>query len=117
MGYLQHSREVVGMLGVFIILLGVVRGLAGFLRTEWRELRGGTVTAERQSLRMGLGYYLLLGLEILIAADIIDTLLSPSAMELMVLGAVVILRTIISHSLNAELRLTTATLSNHRPAV
>lgn len=114
MEYLQHSREIVGILGVSIILLGVLRGLLAFLQTEWSELRGLSVTTERQRLRMGLGYYLLLGLEILIAADIIDTLLSPSMSELIVLGTVVILRTVISYSLNSELRHSPQPVAHHQ---
>lgn len=51
-----------------------------------------------------LGYYLLLGLEFLIAADIVDTLMKPELRELIVLGAIVAIRTIISFSLNAELK-------------
>jgi uncharacterized membrane protein len=50
-----------------------------------------------------LGYYLLLGLEFLIAADIIDTLMKPATQDLIVLGAIVAIRTVISYSLNSEL--------------
>ena len=59
---------------------------------------------ERKKLRHVLGYYLLLGLEFLIAADIIGTLMKPRVQDLAVLGAIVIIRTIISYSLNAELK-------------
>ncbi|HTH49526.1 MAG TPA: DUF1622 domain-containing protein, partial [Candidatus Limnocylindria bacterium] len=45
----------------------------------------------------------LLGLEFLIAADIIGTLLAPEPKELIALGAIVVIRTVISWSLNAEL--------------
>ena len=51
-----------------------------------------------------LGYYLLLGLEFLIAADIIDTLMKPSLQDLIVLGAIVLIRAVISYSLNGELK-------------
>ncbi|HAV61471.1 MAG TPA: hypothetical protein DCY13_03800, partial [Verrucomicrobiales bacterium] len=60
--------------------------------------------ADRRKLRSSLGYYLLLGLEFLIAADIIETLNHPGTQELIVLGAVVAIRTIISWSLNNELK-------------
>ena len=43
------------------------------------------------------------GLEFLIAADIIDTLMRPNPQELLVLGAIVAIRTVISYSLNLEL--------------
>lgn len=58
---------------------------------------------QRRELRHVLGYYLLLGLEFLIAADIIDTLMRPEAKDLLALGIIVVIRTVISWSLNAEL--------------
>jgi uncharacterized membrane protein len=60
------------------------------------------VEADRRRLRHALGYYLLLGLEFLIAADIIDTLMKPSPQDLLILGAIVVIRTVISYSLKSE---------------
>lgn len=40
----------------------------------------------------------------LIAADIIDTLMKPTPQDLLVLGAIIVIRTVISFSLNAELK-------------
>jgi uncharacterized membrane protein len=78
-------------------------GLVRFLRSEASALRGATVEGERRKLRQVLGYYLLLGLEFLIAADIIDTLMKPTTQDLIILGAIVAIRTVISYSLNSEL--------------
>ena len=91
------------MLGVLVIVFGVMIGLARFIRSEIAAVRGAIVEEERRQLRHVLGYYLLLGLEFLIAADIIDTLMKPSSQDLIVLGAIVGIRTIISYSLNSEL--------------
>ena len=66
-------------------------------------MRGANVEGERRKLRQVLGYYLLLGLEFLIAADIIDTLMKPTTQDLIILGAIVAIRTVISYSLNSEL--------------
>jgi uncharacterized membrane protein len=74
-----------------------------FVRSEVAAVRGGEVEGERRRLRQVLGYYLLLGLEFLIAADIIDTLMKPTTQDLVVLGAIVVIRTVISYSLNSEL--------------
>ncbi|MBB6431423.1 putative membrane protein [Algisphaera agarilytica] len=52
---------------------------------------------------MDLGFYLLLSLEILLAADIIETLNAPDLEHIVVLGAIVLIRTVISVSLNWEL--------------
>src|SRR5215831_4187773 len=101
--YLHCATAAVGMLGVSVIVLGVLSGVVRLLRSEILALRGVDVEAERKKLRQTLGYYLLLGLEFLIAADIIDTLMRPNTQDLLVLGAIVAIRTVISYSLNAEL--------------
>ena len=104
MSYLHHASFGIGILGVLIIVFGVAAGMVRFLRAEFLFVRGRDVEGDRKRLRHVLGYYLLLGLEFLIAADIIDTLMKPSVHDLIVLGAIVLIRTVISFSLNAELR-------------
>jgi uncharacterized membrane protein len=104
MDYLQHVSFGIGILGVSVIGFGVASSAARFLRIEIQSARGEIVEEGRKRLRFVLGYYLLLGLEFLIAADIIDTLMKPSVDDLLVLGAIVLIRTVISLSLNAELK-------------
>jgi len=102
--YLHHASFGIGVLGVLVIVFGVLGGLLRFVRAEFSAARGLVVDEERKKLRHVLGCYLLLGLEFLIAADIIDTLIKPRVQDLAVLSAIVIIRTIISYSLNAELK-------------
>jgi uncharacterized membrane protein len=104
MVYLHHASFGIGVLGVVVIMFGVAAGLLRFVRTEIRATNGTNVADERRQLRHALGYYLLLGLEFLIAADIIDTLMKPRFEDLAALGAIVLIRTIISWSLNVELK-------------
>jgi len=104
MNYLHHTSFGIGVLGVLVIVFGVASGLWRFLCSEMLAMRGANVDEERKRLRHLLGYYLLLGLEFLIAADIIDTLMKPTPQDLLVLGAIVVIRTVISFSLNSELR-------------
>jgi uncharacterized membrane protein len=104
MNYLHHTSFGIGLLGVMVICFGVAGGLARLVRIEIFALRGQNVNGDRVQLRQLLGYYLLLGLEFLIAADIIDTLMKPTPEDLLVLGAIIVIRTIISYSLNAELK-------------
>jgi uncharacterized membrane protein len=109
MEYLHHASFGIGVLGVLVIAFGVATGVGRFLRAEFLSACGRNVEDDRKRLRHVLGYYLLLGLEFLIAADIIDTLMKPSVQDLIVLGAIVLIRTVISYSLNAELK------SEHQP--
>jgi uncharacterized membrane protein len=55
-------------------------------------------------LRLDLGKAILLGLEILVAADIIATVSTkPTMNSVLVLGLIVLIRTFLSFSLQAEL--------------
>src|SRR5499425_2235540 len=103
MDFLHHTSFGIGVLGVLIIVFGVLSGLVRFVRAELAAARGLAVDEARKQLRHVLGYYLLLGLEFLIAADIIDTLMKPSTQDLLILGSIVAIRTVISYSLNTEL--------------
>jgi len=87
--------------GVSIIVAGVFVGAALFLReglgaTGWEE-------AFRR-FRLNLGRGILLGLELLVAADIIGTVaVTPSLANLGVLAVIVLIRTFLSFSLEVEL--------------
>jgi len=104
MDFLHHISVGIGGLGAVVIGYGVLNGLIRFIRAELRMLRGFKAAPERQQLRQALGDYLLLGLEFLIAADIIVTLMAPDLQSLLILGAIVVVRTLISVSLQFELR-------------
>ena len=103
MDYLHHVSFGIGILGVLVIIFGVAACVTRFFRSEIQSARGRNVEEDRKRVRHVLGYYLLLGLEILIAADIIDTLMKPTTQDLIALGSIVAIRTIISYSLNSEL--------------
>jgi uncharacterized membrane protein len=94
----------IGAIGVAVILWGVLLGLFGLLKVEYARFTGKSAAEQRESLRHDLGYYLLLGIEFLVAADIVRTILTPTLHELAVLGAIVAIRTVISFSLNWELK-------------
>ena len=93
----------IGVLGVLIILWGMCDALIRFVGIEVAALRGTDQTRSRETLRHHLAYYLLLGLELLIAADIVETIVAPDLNHLATLGAIVVIRTVISFSLNWEL--------------
>jgi uncharacterized membrane protein len=104
MELLHHISMGIGVMGAAVILYGVLKGLGQLVWVEVRSLTGQSVVLTRQEMRHALGYYLLLGLEFLIAADIIVTLMEPDMERLLILGAIVIVRTVISFSLQFELR-------------
>jgi uncharacterized membrane protein len=91
--------RVIDGIGVAVIALGAVLA-AGF--TVARLLRK-TGDAYR-NFREQLGRSILLGLEFLVAADIIRTVaITPTAQSVAVLGGIVLIRTFLSFSLEVEI--------------
>ncbi len=87
--------------GVGIIVVGAVAASLVFLY-------GGLVTvgwpAAFRHYRANLGRGILLGLELLVAADIIGTVaVTPSIENLTILGLIVLIRTFLSFSLEVEI--------------
>ena len=96
MNVLEHISFAVGIIAVAIIVWGVILGLIETLKNEFRRFRSKDreITTLHQ-IRYIVGSYLLLGLEFLIAADIMRTVVRPTLEELAILGGIVIIRTII----------------------
>jgi uncharacterized membrane protein len=88
-------------LGVGVIAVGAIAMLALFLV---RIATGGDRLEAYRGLRQGLGRAILLGLEFLVAADIINTItIEPTLQSVAVLAAIVAIRTLLSFSLEVEL--------------
>ena len=91
-------------LAVLIIIWGVVCAAMRLVGMEIKVLQGKQYKRDAAVIRQHLGYYLLLALEFLIAVDIIETLMHPDWKELGVLGALLVLRTLTSFSLQWEMK-------------
>lgn len=86
---------------VAIIVLGFVYGTA---RWGYGIARGADRSTAYRSYRAFLGRTLLLGLEVLVAGDIVRTVaLDPTLNSIAVLGILVLIRTFLSWSLVVEI--------------
>lgn len=94
----------IGIVGIGIIVWGALLALVEFFRLEYKRLKGAHTFKKTEILRYHFGTYILLGLEFLVAADIIHTIIKPDFEGLIVLGAIVVIRTIISYFLNREIK-------------
>ncbi len=101
--WMEYAVEILGTLGTLILIYGVLVCVFRFVRSEIKCLGGADIEHERKEIRIHLGYYILLGLEFLVAADVVETILDPGWEELGILGGIVLIRTVISFSLNWEL--------------
>lgn len=86
-----------------IMIYGALIGIVLFLRNEIRRLQGKFELDDLNRIRVDFGYYILLGLEFLIAADIIETILKPTNAELVELGGIVAIRIVLSFFLTREI--------------
>lgn len=94
---IAHGLEIAG---VAIILLGIVLATLWFLRDGPRSGWAGAYQAYRANLGRGI----LLGLELLVGADIIGTITAPLTFQSVgLLGVVVMIRTFLSFSLETEI--------------
>jgi len=100
---LEYISIGIGVVGIFIVLWGVIVGLVEFMHAQIIHLGRQRKSLPLEKIRIDLGRYLLLGLEFLIAADIIRTIVKPSLEEVAVLVAIVAIRTVISYFLNKEI--------------
>ena len=88
--------------GIAIIVLGAMLATAVFLH-RWRQR--GMFPAAYREYRGDLGRAILLGLEFLVAADIIGTVaVDPTFRSLGVLGLIVLIRTFLSFALEVEIQ-------------
>lgn len=98
---LEWASTGIEVAGVGIILVGAIAATVvfiygGFLTVGW--------PAAYRLYRANLGRGILLGLELLVAADIIGTVaVTPSLENLAILGLIVLIRTFLSFSLEVEI--------------
>lgn len=97
---LHWTASAIELLGVVVIACGVV------VSTIWSfsEMRHGKFADAFRSYRANLGRGILLGLEFLIAADIIGMVaIVPSFERLGILAVIIVIRTFLSFSLQIEI--------------
>lgn len=85
------------MVGVAVIVVGIIVAGANYIRDRAAE-------GAYRELRSTLGRAILLGLELLVAADIINTVaIEPTLESVAVLAGIVLIRTFLSLSLEVEI--------------
>ena len=109
----EHVGRGAEALGVSVMVLGTVAALVGLCLQGWHRSKDPVGVARRR-----IGQSILLGLEVLVAGDIIRTVaVKPSFTSVGVLAAIVAIRTFLSITLELEVsgRLPWRTDSSDRP--
>ena len=98
---MDHVAQAFEGLGAAVLVVGVVWSLV-LAVVAWR--RTGNARRGYDALRRAFGASLLLGLEVLVAADLIRTVaVAPTLTNVLVLGLIVLIRTFLSFSLETEI--------------
>ena len=99
--FFEAVTAVFEVAGVSAMALGILVAIALAIRS-WVSSRSGRTAFK--TLRDSIGLVILLGLEILVAADLVRTVTStPSLTDAVVLAIVVLIRTVLSFSLQIEI--------------
>lgn len=97
--YVDYIASIVEGIGVLTIFIGAIYSLTIFLINVRKK-----ESSNYSKLRQNLGKAILLGLEILIAADIMATVVAePTLRSVSILGLIVLIRTFLSLSLQVEI--------------
>ena len=98
---MERTAQVFEALGALVLLVGFIVS-AGRARRSWRRDHEGH--RAWQLLRDTFGSVILLGLEILVAADLVRTVaVAPTLENVAILGIIVLIRTFLSFSLEIEI--------------
>jgi len=92
---------ILNAVGAIIIIWGIIISLIDFLRKELS--RAENRVKSNETIRVKLGSYLVLALEFFIASDIVKTIITPTWEGLGILGAIVVIRTILSYFLTRDI--------------
>jgi uncharacterized membrane protein len=100
-GLMDHVAQGFEALGVAILAVGVIWS---FVLAVVAGRRSGWSAKAYLVLRQAFGGTLLLGLEVLVAADLVRTVaVAPTLDNVLVLGLIVVIRTVLSFSLETEI--------------
>ncbi len=99
--FMDHVAQGFEALGAAVLVVGIVWSFV-LAVVAWR--RSGQPATGYVALRSAFGGTLLLGLEVLVAADLVRTVaVAPTLDNVLVLGLIVLIRTVLSFSLETEI--------------
>ena len=113
--YIETIARIIDWMAIAILLYGSLKAIVKFVALELGRLTKSTTGSLGRldgnsrinlldvDVRRSLGGYLLLGLELMIVSDIIHTAISRTLDDLIFLGGVVLIRTVVSYFLGKEI--------------
>jgi len=99
---LEIIQHTVSFLGILIIFFGTLIALYQFARFIFFD-KSSTHKNTINKIRLNLGQAIILGLEFIVAADLIGTTTTPDYYAVGILASIVLIRTLLSFTLNKEI--------------
>jgi uncharacterized membrane protein len=95
-------QSLISVCGSLIILTGVLIALCQYI---YFMVTGQLLTSSKgiNSIRLNLGRTLILGLEFIVSSDLISTITAPDYYSVGIVALIVLIRTVLSFSINREL--------------
>lgn len=100
---LSIVSNIVNFIGVLILIYGFGKGVIQFIKNETSRKEKTAFFDSIQNVRSKIGLYILLALDFLIAADIIDSVINQDINELTKLGIAIVIRIAIGYFLGKEI--------------
>ena len=99
---IEYIVPLTELLGVAVVTWGSLHGLA-LLALRARTLSTNPFPNSLRDIRIAIGEKMALGLDFFLAGDIIGTIVVPSKDSLMLLGGIVVIRTVMAFFLAKEI--------------
>lgn len=97
-----YIQQTISLAGILIILSGILMAIAQYCHSLLTS-KLNKQAIQINTIRLNLGRILLLGLEFIIAADLIGTTTTPDYYTLGIVASIVIIRTVLSFTINREI--------------
>ena len=94
-------NRIIAGIGVIIILWGAIFALYCFI-FRWKKRKNADM------VRLEFGRTIILGIEFIVAADVIETITAPDYYSLGILASLVVIRTFLTYFMDRELNKLTA---------
>ncbi|WP_068470453.1 DUF1622 domain-containing protein [Candidatus Protochlamydia phocaeensis] len=98
---LMIIKQLLALIGALVILTGSLYAVCQYLMKVFSSRHQRILNFD--TIRLDLGRSIILGLEFIIAADVIETTTTPDYYALGILGLLVVIRTFLNYFLNKDL--------------
>jgi len=102
-GVIAYIVPFTELLGAAVVTWGSLHGLFMLLRRVWQTMNKQPEQGSLRDIRIAIGEKMSLGLDFFLAGDIIQTIVIPSKDTLLVLGGIVVIRTVMAYFLAKEI--------------